>query len=220
MTVGRDAVLLLHGLWMNRLVMQYLSAALTRAGFSTHMLAYRSMHGTLSEHRARVAGSIAALTESRIHLLGHSMGGVIALDFLGQLDLAGNEAVGRRIGRTLLLGSPVVDCGAARDFGESAGGRLMLGESMTVWREAFPLSVPPGREVGAIAGIGQRGLAQFFVDIPGDNDGVVSIRETQIAGLADHIVLSVSHTGMLFSSVVADQCTAFLKNGSFARGVT
>lgn len=217
MTTGRDAVLLLHGLWMNRLVMQYLSAALTRAGFSAHVLAYRSMHGTLAEHRARVAGSIAALTESRIHLLGHSMGGVIAMDFLGHLDQAGNDGVGQRIGRTLLLGSPVVDCGAARDFGESAGGRLLLGESMTVWREAFPLRVPPGREVGAIAGTEQLGLAQLFVDISGDNDGVVAIRETRLAGLADHIVLPVSHTGMLFSSAVADQCATFLKDGRFAR---
>jgi len=217
MTVGRDAVLLLHGLWMNRLVMQYLSTALTRAGFSTHVLAYRSMQGTLSEHRARVAGSIAALSETRIHLLGHSMGGVIAMDFLSHIDLAGIEEAAPRIGRTLLLGSPVVDCGAARDFGESAGGRLLLGESMTVWREAFPLRVPPGREVGAIAGTECLGLAPLFVDIPDDNDGVVTIRETRLDGLADHIVLPVSHTGMLFSSVVADQCAAFLKNGRFVR---
>lgn len=217
MTAGRDAVLLLHGLWMNRLVMQYLSTSLQRAGFSTHTLAYRSMHGTLSEHRERLAHSLAELPEERVHLVGHSMGGVIAMDFLGHLERTGNEGVGQRMGRTLLLGSPVVDCGAAREFGESAGGRLMLGESMTVWREAFPLSVPPGREVAAIAGTEQLGLAQLFVNIPGDNDGVVSIAETRLAGLADHIVLPVSHTGMLFSSAVADQCAAFLKNGRFAR---
>ena len=55
MTDGRDAVLLLHGLWMNRLVMQFLSTALERAGFSTHTLAYRSVQGALSEHRSRLA---------------------------------------------------------------------------------------------------------------------------------------------------------------------
>lgn len=217
MTAGRDAVLLLHGLWMNRLVMQYLGTSLARAGFSTHTLAYRSMQGTLSEHRALLAQSLADLPEPRVHLVGHSMGGVIAMDFLGHLGRSGKEGAGQRMGRTLLLGSPVVDCGAARDFGESAGGRLMLGESVTVWREAFPLKVPPDREVGAIAGTKRLGLAQLFVDIPGDNDGVVSVAETRLAGLADHIVLPVSHTGMLFSSAVADQCAAFLKDGRFAR---
>ncbi len=206
---------MLHGLWMNRLVMQFLSSHLERAGYVPHILSYRSMQGTLSEHRRRLAECVAGLAEPRVHLVGHSMGGVIALDFLRQVD--GDALLGPRIGRTLLLGSPVVDCGAARDFGESAGGRMMLGESVTVWREAFPFRIPAGREVGAIAGTQQLGLAQLFVNIPGDNDGVVSVEETRLPGLADHLVMPVSHSGMLFSGEVADQCASFLRDGRFVR---
>ena len=116
-TEHSEAVLLLHGLWMNRLVMQFLSSHLEQAGYVPHMLSYRSMQGTLSEHRRRLAECVAGLAEPCVHLVGHSMGGVIALDFLRQVD--GDALLGPRIGRTLLLGSPVVDCGAARDFGGS-----------------------------------------------------------------------------------------------------
>ena len=55
------------------------------------------------------------------------------------------------------------------------------------------------------------------MSLPGDNDGVVTIEETRIPGLADHIVLPVSHSGMLFSGDVADQTANFLRQGKFAR---
>ena len=71
--------------------------------------------------------------------------------------------------------------------------------------------------MGAIAGTQQLGLAQLFVNIPGDNDGVVSVEETRLPGLADHLVMPVSHSGMLFSGAVADQCASFLRDGRFVR---
>jgi hypothetical protein len=54
-------------------------------------------------------------------------------------------------------------------------------------------------------------------DLPAPSDGVVSVEETRIAGMRDHIVLDVSHTGMLLSGAVARQICAFLRDGRFAR---
>ncbi len=51
----------------------------------------------------------------------------------------------------------------------------------------------------------------------GSRDGMVTVQETQIQGLRDHIVLPVSHTGMLISSRVARQAVSFLKTGQFVR---
>ena len=66
-----EAVLLLHGAWMNRWVMSYLALALRREGFAVQTLSYRTMRGTLAEHLARVAEKVAALEAPRLHLVGH-----------------------------------------------------------------------------------------------------------------------------------------------------
>src|SRR6266436_9240242 len=67
---------------MNRWVMSYLALALRREGFAVQTLSYRTMRGTLAEHLARVAERIAALGAPRLHLVGHSLGGVIVLRYL------------------------------------------------------------------------------------------------------------------------------------------
>ena len=49
------------------------------------------------------------------------------------------------------------------------------------------------------------------------NDGTVAVAETRLDGIKDHIVLPVSHSGMMLSSTVADQAAAFLQRGAFLR---
>jgi pimeloyl-ACP methyl ester carboxylesterase len=209
----REAVVLLHGLWMSRHVMYPLQSALDAAGFQVVALDYRSMRGSLAEHHERIDEAVAGLTAPRVHLLGHSMGGVIALSYLMHRSSA---SLGARLGRVLLLGSPVLRCAAANDFGSHAVGRLLMGSSVALWQAALPLSVPPGSEVAAIAGTESFGLGPLFVTLDGPNDGVVRVEETQLPGLCAHLRLPVSHTGMLFSAEVARQCAGFLQHGRFA----
>jgi hypothetical protein len=43
----------------------------------------------------------------------------------------------------------------------------------------------------------------------------VSVAETKVPGLADHLELPVSHTGLVLSRKVADAIDAFLRSGRF-----
>ena len=212
---AREAVLLLHGLWMSRHVMFPLQSALEAAGFQAVALGYRSTRGNLAEHHERIDEAMLTLAAAapRVHLLGHSMGGVIALSYL--MRCSASPTAGR-LGRVLLLGSPVVRCAAANDFGSHAAGRLLMGSSVALWQSALPLSVPPGREVAVVAGTESFGLGPLFVTLDGPNDGVVRVEETQLPGLCAQLQLPVSHTGMLFSAEVARQSAAFLRHGRFA----
>lgn len=61
------------------------------------------------------------------------------------------------------------------------------------------------------------GLGRFFADLAADHDGTVLVDETRLPGARDHLVLSTSHTGMLFSAEVAEQSAYFLRAGQFNR---
>jgi hypothetical protein len=73
------------------------------------------------------------------------------------------------------------------------------------------------RDVGVIAGSMGVGLGRLFANLESDHDGTVLVEETYLPGAKDHIVLSISHTGMLFSTEVAEQTSWFLRRGAFRR---
>lgn len=204
----RETVMLLHGLWLNRLAMQFLAAKLHSAGYTTHTFGYPSMDEGLNENAASLGQAIKALPEGRIHLLGHSLGGLVILRYL-------QDASDGRLGRTVLLGAPVAGSQAGARVAAHDLGRPLLGRSAAVWET--PQTWTLRGEVGMIAGSDRFGLAHFLMSLPGDGDGVVAIEETRIAGLADHIVLPVSHSGMLFSGEVAAQAANFFAAGKFSR---
>lgn len=202
-------VLLLHGLWMGPWAMSWLADELSEAGFETRALALHSMSDSPETHVARLAQAVAEADADRIHLMGHSLGGVIALRYL-------QNTIDKRLGRVLLLGTPALGSQAARQLDRQPWGGL-LGSSRDLWLAPFAQTVPGNVEVGAIAGDHAFGLGPLFTSLDGPGDGVVTIAETRIAGLHDHIVLHVSHSLMLISAEVARQATAFLNSAAFLR---
>jgi pimeloyl-ACP methyl ester carboxylesterase len=205
-----EAVLLLHGAWTNRWVMVYLAYALRREGFAAQALTYRTMRGTLEEHLARLGKGIAELESPRVHLVGHSLGGVIVLRYL-------QRKPDHRIRRAVLIGAPVAGCRAVADLARRAGGEFLLGKSLGVWRERVDVSLDPRFEVGVIAGTGKLGLGRMVTRLPGPNDGVVCLDETKFPAMRDHLALPLGHTLMLVSPRVARETAAFLKTGGFLR---
>jgi len=77
------------------------------------------------------------------------------------------------------------------------------------------VALPPGRQVGMIAGDRSLGMGKFFNNFDGHNDGTVMVWETRLAGLADHAVVPASHSGLVFSEQVAGLVATFLECGSF-----
>ncbi len=209
MSDRRETVLLVHGLWMGTWSMGWLSHKLHGAGYHTESVSYESYARPPSEHVERLARAVDAC-EGRVHFVGHSMGGVVVLRYL--LDRADSRA-----GRAVLLGAPARGSQAALAFERQPWGPAFLGASIDLWRSAFPEGIDDSFEVGAIAGSEPFGLGPLFVSLPDPSDGVVTVDETRISGLRDHVVLPVSHTGMLISNRVAHQTEAFIRTGKFDR---
>jgi len=214
--MSADNVVLLPGIWMPGAEMQFLRHRLeSEHGFRGHLFSYASVKGTLDENAKRLADFLSARGLGDAHLVGHSLGGVVALRTLAL-------APGVSSGRVVCLGSPLCGSRAARHLHERDWGRRILGHTLPegvlqAAADEWAHGVTGSREIAAIAGTRPLGMGRLFASFDGENDGTVAVAETRLPGLRDHLCLPVSHTGMVLSRDVADQAAAFLLRGEFLR---
>ena len=203
----QEAVILAHGMWMGGWAMQGLRLLLSRRGYAACAFSYRSLAQGLDEHARLLAVRMAEVRQPLVHLVGHSLGGLVILRYLRNF---GEE----RIGRVVLMGTPARGCMAGLRVENMAVAGRMLGASREVWR-GLPEAYRPQCELGVIAGSRPWGLGALLMRLPGTNDGVVRLDETEVAGMRDRIVLPVGHSGMLVSARVAREVACFLERGAF-----
>jgi alpha-beta hydrolase superfamily lysophospholipase len=177
-------------------------------GFATHPFSYATMHASVAEVVGQLAATIATLPPP-VHLVGHSLGGLMLLKLF---ELRPEQPPGR----VVLLGSPASGSHAARSVagwavGPSLLGRIALDEIVGCTGRCW---IQP-RELGVIAGSTSAGLGRLVSHLPEPNDGTVAVEETRVEGMTDHIVLPVTHTGMLASASVAEHTARFLETGRF-----
>ncbi len=210
MSAGREAVVLLHGLWMNRFVMGWLAHRLSAHDFAVHLFGYPSFARTLDANAESLARFLGGLPERVLHLVGHSLGGVTAIASL-------TARPDPRVRRAVLLGAPVRGSAAGVQVAAHRVGRELLGRSVGVWGIVPVSEAPAGVEVGVIAGTRRLGLGAVFTRLAGPNDGVVTVAETELPGARDTVTVRVGHSQMLVSPTVARQTGHFLRTGGFIR---
>ena len=118
-------------------------------------------------------------------------------------------------GRVVLMGAPVRGSIAARSMTQKNWGWLLgqsgpdglADEHEPVWNGE--------RELGVLVGTAGPGIGLPHPELPEPHDGLVAVEETRIPGATDQVELDVHHTGMVFSSEVADQVIEFLQTGGF-----
>jgi pimeloyl-ACP methyl ester carboxylesterase len=203
-------VIVVHGLWVHGLVMEYLAHQLKQNGFDAHTWSYPTMRQSLTENAEHLAQYCESLGVKRLNIVAHSMGGLVAMKMLECSPAIQCE-------RLLLLGTPYTDSAAARRLAQFPGGDWLLGRSIREWLDEKRPRLQ-ARQAGVIAGTRGIGLGALIgADLPQPHDGVVAVEETAVPGITEHIAVHVGHTEMLFSSEVARQCCAFLRQGFFAR---
>ena len=204
-----SSVVLVHGLWMPGSELFFLRRCLADARFEPKQFRYRSVAHDLDRSAARLAEFVAAVPGETVHLVTHSLGGLLTLKMLDRWGAG-------RIGRIVCLGPPFLGSAAAANLLKWPGGKLILGRAMAQAIDEAPRRPwDRSRELGIIAGSQAVGAGRLLGRLPKPNDGTVAVAETDLPGATDHIVLPVSHFSMLFSRAVADQLVAFLQNGRF-----
>ena len=199
-------VILLHGLWLHGASMRWIGARLRETGFEPVEFSYASVGGGPD---AAVPKLVDLIGDDPAHLVAHSLGGLIALTALRKaatpverVVCLGTPLCGSNVATALMANVPF----AATMLGRSAS---LLQSGCTPWTGAA--------QVGSVAGRVARGLGQVFARFDGESDGTVAVRETRMDGLADHVTIAASHSGLLFSAEAARQSAAFLHTGRFVQ---
>jgi pimeloyl-ACP methyl ester carboxylesterase len=201
---GKRRVLLLHGLWMAGAAMRRLAARLAADGFAPEIVAYASVSQTPELAVERLQ---ARLRDGGADIVAHSLGGLIALQ-----TLRTHPAL--HVGRVVCLGSPLRGAAAASGLQRLPGGATLLGRCAPLLCAGIE-PWPQMPEVGVIAGRTPLGLGRFIGRFDGPSDGTVAVAETRIDGLADHVVIDASHTGLILAPRAAQLAAAFLRDGRF-----
>jgi pimeloyl-ACP methyl ester carboxylesterase len=206
-----EAVVYVHGLWMSGGESLLLRRRLSREfGMDVHPFRYATASSTMTEITSRLQSFVRGLEASRLHFVGHSLGGLVIYRFLERFPK-------QPPGRVVFLGTPSVASRAAVQAAHirlvaSAMGRSVQDELLRPRDRRWNTD----RELGIIAGTKALGVGQFLARFEEDCDGTIGVSETQLPGATDHITLPVSHLGMLVSSRVAKETGAFLQDGRFS----
>lgn len=205
-TAGR--VVLLHGLWMPGASMHWFAARLRTQGFACESFGYHSIVGGPDAAIPRLA---SVLERAPCRVVAHSLGGLVALETLAlHPELP--------VSRVVCLGTPLCGSGAASGLARWPMAALWLGRSAGLLQRGCT-TWPGTLQVGMVAGSIPHGLGALVAGFDGAHDGTVSVAETQVPALADHVVVAASHSGLLFSAEAARLAGTFLRNGAFDRAV-
>jgi pimeloyl-ACP methyl ester carboxylesterase len=214
----RGTVLFIHGLWMTGAESLFLRRHLAAQGWALRVFPYSSLTESMDRVARRCAQHALALarrTLQPVHLVGHSLGGMVIYRMF-ETGLLAPDRFSGDFCRVVFLATPVRGSVSARVLAQSVTGRRLLGSvGGAILTEGVPGGWPFSAQLGTIAGNRPRGLGRLLSRLREPNDGTVAVTETEIDGATDHCVLPVSHTGMWMSAAVAGQVASFLENGRF-----
>ena len=211
----QDGVVLLHGMSRTSRSFGKMQAALEAVGFATLNQDYASRRKALEALAEDIHPAIAGFAngiDGSVHFVCHSMGGLLARVYLARHRP-------QRLGRVVMLGTPNGGSEIAdrlKDFSAYRAFFGPAGQQLGTLRDAAINAILPSVDysVGIIAG--NRSIYPISsVVLPKPHDGRVSVGNTGIDGMADHIVVGTSHPWLVRNREAIAQTIAFLSDGRF-----
>lgn len=202
-------VLLLHGLFNPAWWLAPLASGLRKAGLEADVFGYPTLAGGPEQAIVRLQARLRAAPVDA--LVGHSLGGLVALEALRRMPDAG-------VARVVCLGSPLRGSAVAAGLADRRWGAVLLGRNAALLRAGVP-AWEGVATVGVVAGRTPRGVGRLFAELDGEHDGTVAVAETRLPGIAAHCVVAASHTGLVASIEARRQILRFLREGRFEPAV-
>jgi pimeloyl-ACP methyl ester carboxylesterase len=158
--------------------------------------------------------ALAACPQTQpVHFVTHSMGGILVRQFLAQHDID-------NLGRVVMLGPPNKGSEVVDKLRDVPGFHFLNGDAgLELGTGAASVPNKLGRanfDVGIIAGTSSVNLILSSL-IPGTDDGKVSVENTRLEGMNDHLEMAVTHPFMMRNDAVIEQVIHYLETGQFKR---
>jgi len=207
---GDELVICLHGLWRSKWAMEPLAKQCINSGFSCINLPYPSFRESLEEMVDRLANLIASesVNYSKVHLVTHSLGGVIARRYL-------DERAHEKCSRVLMIapplqGSKIVDwlsgsvlCKVLGPAGEFLCTEVMANECRMI-----------SQDVESAVIMGDVVKIPLLHKVIGEkNDGIVRVDAGRIEGLGAFKIVHADHTMITCHHEVLEAADRFLRTG-------
>ena len=209
----QDYIVLLHGIFRSSKHMAKLDGYCSDNGYKTINIDYPSTKFDLMSLAALIWRQIQDQIddEGTINFVGYSMGGLLVRIILNKYKV-------RNLGKIVMIGTPNKGSEVAdflknnrlyKKFLGPAGQQLITDQSGL----QFIVGSMP-YEIGGIAGsVCIYPLGALLVQ--GRNDGVVSVENTKLAGMKDHIIVPYPHFYLPYSKQVHKLTLNFLRYGRF-----
>ena len=210
----QEFVIILHGLGRTKRSMDKIERGLTRVGYNVINQGYPS---TRQDITTLTEGFVAPAVEkclqrnaSKIHLVSHSMGGLLIRSYLHENALPKGS-------RIVMLSPPNQGSEVAEYLKGFAIYRWILGpaaQQLGTRSKLHDKWRPLTYEVGIITG--NRSSDPWFAKlIPGPNDGKVSVERAKLPEMSDFLVIPEGHTLIMRSEITIWQILYFLHVGHF-----
>ena len=189
---GRHLVLLLHGMGRSPFLFRDMEQALRGAGYQAVAISYPSLTNGIAGHAAQVEEILArAEGVERVSFVTHSLGGLVVRDVISRdADWRSRIALGRVVmiappNQGSELAEAVAGFAPYHWIGGPSASEIAAGPSFA--------ALPDGVEVAIIAGGTPDGRG-FNPLLSENNDGVVTVTETSIAGARDSMTVNALHS--------------------------
>lgn len=211
----KHGVVLLHGISRTSRSLRKMQSAVEAAGFATLNLGYPSRRKALEALADEIHPAIerfAAGIDGPIHFVCHSMGGLLVRAYVARYRPA-------RLGRVVMLGTPNGGSEIADRLKNVIAYRAWFGpagQQLITQRDPALDAILPAVDypVGIIAG--NRSIYPISSTfLPKPHDGRVSVANTRLAGMADHLVVRASHPWLIRDALAIEQTITFLRDGRF-----
>ncbi len=200
MTEQKQAVVLVHGLYMRPWTWKSYQRFLTRHGFQVYRFGYKTTTQSFALTVMQLVAFVNSRAEQTVHLVAHSMGGILSMRALPRIN---------KKGKLVMLGTPLNGSRVARKV-QHKGWHNRLLRHATEPLTSGVIDAIKMRDSLMIAGTSPYGLGRFIEPKLGASDGTVGVVETQADWLDQHQKIHSSHFGLLKNQQAKEMTLAFL----------